>query len=71
MAIQIIDKPEEISAFCLLARKGAFKLELLGMKRRGQSVYSIVKGLYGFTGNKQSVYDQYCQYLRNIGVLVD
>ena len=37
---------------------GALKLELLGMKKRGQSAYSLMKRELGIKGNKQSVYDQ-------------
>ena len=36
----------------------ALKLECLGMKRNGPSVYSIVKREYNLKGNKQSVYNQ-------------
>ena len=36
----------------------ALKLECLGMKRSGPSVYSIVKREYSLHGNKQSVYNQ-------------
>ena len=36
----------------------ALKLECLGMKRSGASVYSIVKQEYNLKGNKQSVYNQ-------------
>ena len=37
----------------------ALKLELLGMKGRGRSAYSVIKSEYGLKGNKQSVYDQF------------
>jgi hypothetical protein len=36
----------------------ALKLECLGMKRNGTSVYSIIKRDYNLKGTKQSVYDQ-------------
>jgi hypothetical protein len=36
----------------------ALKLECLGMKRNGPSVYSIVKRDYNLKGSKQSVYEQ-------------
>ena len=36
----------------------ALKLECLGMKRNGPSVYSIVKREYRLKGSKQSVYNQ-------------
>lgn len=48
--------------FRLLALKGALKLECLGMRRsRGPSAYSIVKREFGFKGNKNSVYTQFCE----------
>lgn len=47
--------PEGIAFFQLAARKGALKLECLGMKRRGQSAYSICKQVYGLKGSRESV----------------
>ena len=44
--------------FVLCARKGALKLEIAGMKRRGRTAYSIVKEAYGLKGSRQSVLDQ-------------
>ena len=52
------DTPTPIAMFRLKALKGALKLEILGMKRRGQSVYSILKQEYGFKGNKASILKQ-------------
>ena len=36
----------------------ALALEVKGMKRKGQSAYSIVKAEYNLKGSKQSVLDQ-------------
>ena len=47
------DSPEQIALFRLKSLRGALKLEILGMKRNGRSVYSIVKEEFGFKGNKQ------------------
>lgn len=52
------DTPQQIALFRLLSLRGALKLEILGLKKRGQSVYSILKQEYGFKGSKQSVLDQ-------------
>jgi len=52
------DSAEEIAAFRVRSLRGALKLEILGMKRRGRSVYSIVKEEFGFTGNKRKVLRQ-------------
>ena len=53
-----LDTPEQIEMYRLLSLRSALKLECLGMKRRGQSVYSIVKAEYGLKGNKKSVLKQ-------------
>ena len=54
----IIDTPDGIELFRLLALRGALKLEVLGMTRHGRSVYSIVKQEFGFTGSKKRVLEQ-------------
>lgn len=48
----------------LLVLKAALSLEIKGMKRRGRSVYSIVRKELGFKGNKQRVYDQLVEYIQ-------
>ena len=37
----------------------ALKLEMLGLKRRGPSVYSIIRREFNLKGSRQSVYDQF------------
>jgi hypothetical protein len=49
---------DAINQYRALALLSALKLEVLGMKRRGPSVYSVVKREYNLKGSKQSVYDQ-------------
>ena len=60
------DTPTQIALFRLLSLRGALKLETLGMKRRGQSVYSILKQEYGFKGSKQSVLTQLEQKIKEM-----
>jgi len=55
----VADTPEAVDTFRMIALCGALKLELLGMKGRGRSAYSIIKQEYGLRGNKQSVLDQF------------
>ena len=62
----MLTTPEEISAARLITLRGALKLELLGMKRRGRSAYSIVKDEFGLKGNKQKVYDQFDNIVKDI-----
>ena len=56
--MQFYDSAEQIALFRMKALRGALKLEILGMKRRGRSVYSIVKEEFGFKGSKQKVLQQ-------------
>lgn len=61
----IITGKENIQAYRMKVLKGALKLELLGMKGRGRSAYSIIKSEFGLKGNKQKVFDQFEQMLNS------
>jgi len=54
----IADTPERIEIYRLLTLKAALKLEIHGLKRRGRSVYSIIKTELGFHGGKRRVLKQ-------------
>ena len=61
-----LDTPEQIDMFRFLSLKSMLKLECLGMKRRGQSAYSIIKAEYGFKGNKKSVLEQMDKIIKEV-----
>jgi hypothetical protein len=67
----ICDTPDSIQAYRLLAMRSALKLEVVGLKRRGPSMLSIVKREFGFKGNAKSVSEQFANYLREQKILVD
>ena len=50
---------DNIDLFRMSVLAKALRLELLGMKGRGRSAYSVIKSEYGLKGNRQSVYDQF------------
>lgn len=50
---------ESIPVATMLTLQACLKLEAKGMKRRGQSVFSIVKKQYGLKGNIQQVQEQF------------
>ena len=60
----IVFTGNDIERFRVRAWRSALKLEILGMTRRGQSVYSIVKDRFGFTGNKKKVLEQLNNYIK-------
>ncbi len=67
----VLDTPESINAFRLLALKLALGLEMKGLKRRGRSALSIIKAEFGLKGTAKTVLPQYEAILRARGILVD
>lgn len=59
----MLDAPDQIEHFRLLTLRQMLRLELIGMKRRGRSAYSIIKYELGLKGNKQSVFNQLSEML--------
>ena len=59
----MITDPEALRIAQMLARRSALKLEMLGMKHSGGSVYALIKRTHGLRGNKKSVYTQYCELI--------
>lgn len=62
----IIDSQHEIELYRLLVLKSALKMEILGMKRRGKSAYSIIKEELNIKGNRQKVLKQLEEILVSI-----
>ena len=56
----------DIDLFRMSVLEKALRLELLGMKGRGRSAYSVIKSEFGLKGNRQSVYDQFVAYRKSI-----
>jgi hypothetical protein len=55
--MSVITNPVHIEQMRLLTLRQALKLEMMGMKKRGQSAYTILKA-EGYKGTKQEVFDQ-------------
>ena len=60
----LITGKENIDAFRRRTLHKMLKLETLGMTRRGQSAYAIIKQETGLKGSKQKVYDQLTELLK-------
>ena len=61
----VIDTPDGIAFAQMAALKGALKLEVLGLKRRGRTAYSIAKERYGLKGSRESVLAQLTQMVED------
>ena len=65
----ILNTTNQIEAFRLLMLREALGLEIKGMSRHGQSVYSIVKAEFGLKGNKQRVFDMFTEILLKSNIM--
>jgi hypothetical protein len=66
----VCDTPDKIEAFRLLALRGALKLECKGLRRKGQSVATLVKREFSLRGTNQQVLDQFEALLQERWILV-
>jgi len=52
-----------VDQFRLKAQRAALGMEVLGMKSSSRSMYARIKSEYGLKGSKQSVFDQFNEYV--------
>jgi hypothetical protein len=62
----VYDSPEKISMYRLKVLRSAMKLELLGMKKKGRSVFHIVREEFGFSGNRAKVFEDFSNFLLDL-----
>ena len=62
----IADTPYKIELYRLLSLRAALRLEVVGLKGRGRSAYSMAKEELGIKGNKQKVLDQVHEMIQSI-----
>ena len=62
----IITGKENIDRYRLIVLKHGLKLELLGMQKRKPSCYSVIKDEFNLKGNKQKVYDKFCELIKEM-----
>ena len=64
--MMIADTPYKIDLYRLLSLRAALRLEVVGLRGRGKSAYSIAKQELGVKGNKQKVLDQVNQMIQSM-----
>ena len=64
--MMIADTPYKIELYKLLYLRRNLRLEVVGLKGRGRSAYSIAKEELGIKGNKQKVLDQVHEMIQSI-----
>ena len=64
--MMIADTPYKIELYRLLSLRASLRLEVVGLKGRGRSAYSMAKEELGIKGNKQKVLDQVHEMIQSI-----
>jgi len=62
MTAIVLDTPDKIARYRLLTLRAALRLEIAGMKKRGDSAYKILKA-EGYTGTRAQVLEQLHNHL--------
>ena len=62
----IADTPYKIDLLKLLHLRRGLRLELVGLKGRGRTSYSVLKQELGIKGDKQKVLDQVNQMIQSM-----
>ena len=62
----VADKPHEIEWVRLLYLRYGLRMEVVGLKSRGRSSYSIAKEELGIKGNKQKVLEQVNEMIQSV-----
>ena len=64
--MMIAENKYEIQLYSMLALRARLKLEMVGMKGRGRTAYSLLKEELGIKGNRQKVYDIMTEIINTI-----
>ena len=64
--MMIADTPDKIEWTRLLYLRYGLRMEVVGLKSRGRSAYSIAKEELGIKGNKQKVLEQVNEMIQSV-----
>ena len=62
----IIEGKENIAVYRMMTLEKALKLEMIGLKGRGKSAYSIIKSEFGLKGSREKVHAQFKEMIREL-----
>lgn len=60
----VLSTPEQIKHYVRLSQKYAMRLELKGLRHSRGSVIAFIKKQHGWKGNKESIYQQFCDHYK-------
>ena len=62
----VIEGKENIAIYRMITLEKALKLEMIGLKGRGKSAYSIIKSEFGLKGSREKVHAQFKEMIREL-----
>ena len=57
-------KPEDILLFRMLSQKAALELEIKGLRKKGRTMYSMIKQEYNLRGSRENVLEQFGNFIK-------
>tara|TARA_R100000656_G_scaffold74474_1_gene55301 strand:+ start:647 stop:850 length:204 start_codon:yes stop_codon:yes gene_type:complete len=60
----LYDKPEDILLFRMLSQKASLELEIKGLRKKGRTMYSMIKQEYNLKGSRESVLEQFGNFIK-------
>ena len=60
----LYNKPEDILLFRMLSQKAALELEIKGLRKKGRTMYSMIKQEYNLRGSRESVLEQFGNFIK-------
>jgi len=60
----LYDKPEDILLFRRLSQKASLELEIKGLRKKGRTMYSMIKQEYNLRGSRESVLEQFGNFIK-------
>ena len=60
----LYNKPEDILLFRMLSQKAALELEIKGVRKKGRTMYSMIKQEYNLKGSRESVLEQFGNFIK-------
>ena len=60
----LYDKPEDILLFRRLTQKASLELEIKGLRKKGRTMYSMIKQEYNLRGSRENVLEQFGNFIK-------
>ena len=60
----LYNKPEDILLFRMLSQKASLELEIKGLRKKGRTMYSMIKQEYNLKGSRESVLEQFGNFIK-------